>query len=116
LKIIAHRDDVHAGDDPRPLEFTLADGAGPRDALEFIVDSHWLPSITGGKATWSVVATAPIAIVAQEWTQPKFLPFQEEIWADARRVGDALKLHFNYHAQIPPDVVHRVFWGAKLRA
>jgi hypothetical protein len=47
----------------------------------------------------------------------KFLPYNIE---KLMRAGDwrkgTLWLYFNYHAQIDPDLVYRVFWGTRLRA
>ena len=113
MKVIAKRTAVHAGDDPDILKFDMADDAAPEDVLRRAMDKRWLPSIQGDRATWSIVADEPLAIGALEWPELKFLPFFADRMAPTNGV---LRLHFNYHAQIDPDVVYAIFWGTKWRA
>ena len=116
MQIVATRHDVHPADDPTQLEFTVAEDAPPQDVIRRAADPDWLPSISGGKATWSVVSDGPLAVVAQQWSEPRCLPFLEQRWRNALRRDGALRLHFNYHAQLSPEDVYRLLWGMKFRA
>jgi hypothetical protein len=116
MKVVATRHDAHPGDDPVPLEFTVAEDAPPQDVIRRAAEPGWLPSIAGGKATWSVVSDGPLAVVAQQWSEPRYLPFIGERWLNAPRRDGALRLHFNYHAQSVPEDVYRMLWGMKFRA
>ena len=117
MKVVSVRDAVHASDDPEPLRFDIANDTSPEDVLRRAADRKWLPSIQGDRATWSIASNNLLAVVAYEWSDLKFLPYNIE---KLMRAGDwrkgTLWLYFNYHAQIDPDLVYRVFWGTRLRA
>ena len=117
MRIVAIRDSVHASDEPEPFKLDIADGTPPMDVLRQTANRRWLPSIQGNRATWSIASNQMLAVLAYEWPDLKALPFHVD---DLMRIGDwrdgALWLRFNYHAQIDPDVVYRVFCGTKLRA
>jgi hypothetical protein len=73
-----------------------------------VARSGYLASIEGGKATWSAASNIPLAVIAQQWSDPKPLP---GLPFAARRLdvrGDTLRIHFSYHAQQDPDVVYEV--------
>ena len=77
MKIHLTRDSVCAGDDvdaPHTRTMSFADEMPLDSVVDEISRSGYLASIVGGKATWSVVAGQPIAVIAQQWSQPKFLP------------------------------------------
>jgi hypothetical protein len=119
MNIYATRGSVAAGDDgdaPHGRSFNLPDGTPLQDVLKHIQAARYLPSISGGLATWSVASNRPVAVLAQQWAEPKMVAtFPEDLqgldWKDG-----TLRLHFNYHAQIDPDSVCRVFWGYRLNA
>lgn len=106
MEVTVSRASVSAGDDvdaPHGRRFTVADQTKLDELLSQIVGSGYLPAIHGGKSTWSVAASQPLAAVVQEWSRPKLLPMAQ--------IGEAKlsnRLHFNYHAQIEPDVVYEV--------
>lgn len=106
MKVVAIRGAVHAGDDPEPFTFEIANNAPPQDVLRRAADRTWLPSIQGDRATWSIASNNLLAVVAYEWPDLKFLPHNlEELMRAADWRENALWLRFNYHAQIDPDVV-----------
>ena len=51
-----------------------------------------------------------------EWPDLKFLPHVDDRMRAGDWRDDALWLYFNYHAQIDPDLIYRVFWSTRLRA
>lgn len=118
MKIIITRDSVAAGDDidaPHRLELTGSSDQSILDALRHISQLNCLPSIVGGKATWSAVSCLPLAILAQQWSEPKPLsasPAMSKL--DTR--ADGLYLHFNYHAQVDPDIVFNVLNRLRLKS
>ena len=116
MHVVATRDDVHASDQPAPLAFTIGDSAAPTDVLRRAADRTWLPAIAGDRATWSIVSNDVLAVLAYEWPDLRLMPFLDERMRAADRRGGVLRLHFNYHAQIDPELVYRVFWGMRLRA
>ncbi|RYE19542.1 MAG: hypothetical protein EOP45_12505, partial [Sphingobacteriaceae bacterium] len=73
-----------------------------------IYDIVYLPKIAGGKATWSLATNQPIAIVAQEWNEPKLIVFPEYPFQNSPGFYSIERLHFNYHAQENPEIVLRV--------
>jgi hypothetical protein len=116
MKVIAIRQAVHASDEPQPLAFDIADTASPEELLRRSADLSWLPSIQGSRATWSIASNELLAVLAYEWPDLRFLPLLAERMRGADRRGGALRLHFNYHAQIDPEMVYRVLWGIRLRS
>ncbi|WP_092414802.1 hypothetical protein [Collimonas sp. OK307] len=117
MKIITTRDSVAAGDDvdaPHRREFEFADGTSLPDALTTIARSNYLVSISGGKATWSAVSSVTLAVIAQEWAAPKNLFLGDKESLDIR--NSALHIHFNYHAQIDPEVVYEILRGLRLKS
>ena len=107
MRIIATRDDVHAGDDPIAREFELRQDASGAEIVAAVADWTWLPHISGGLATWSVISRQPVAVLAQQRPVPKFFFSlqDDDVWCFEDSV---LFVHFNYHAQIDPDVVYDV--------
>jgi hypothetical protein len=75
--------------------------------------SGYLPRIAGGKATWSIASNIPVAVLAQQWTEPRvFTHAPGELDASE----GVLRLHFNYHAQMDPQVAYETLWGLQLNA
>lgn len=107
MRVIATRDDVHAGDDPKLREFEIDDSATGVEIVTAAADWSWLPHISGGLATWSVISRQPVAVLAQQRPVPKFFfALQgDDIWCIEDSV---LFVHFNYHTQIDPDIVYDV--------
>jgi len=119
MRIYATRGSVAAGDDgdaPHGRHFAFPEGTALGDALAGIQAERYLPGITGGQATWSAASNRPVAVLAQQWDRPRLLiqwPGESKTldWRDG-----ILWLHFNYHAQVDPESIHRVLWGYQLKA
>jgi hypothetical protein len=119
MDVYTSRDSVAAGDDtdaPHSRTFWFPDDTSLEDVLKSIVQSRYLPLIAGSRATWSVVSNVPLAVIAQEWNEPRMLPMIETQTKKFEHRRDTLRLFFNYHAQIEPETVYRIFWGFRLNA
>jgi hypothetical protein len=118
MKVYVSRGSVAAGDDvnaPNARTFSFENGTSLPDMISHISRSGYLPSISGGQASWSVTSGVPLAIVAQQWSEPHMLSIAiPENRLD--RDGDVLRLNFNYHAQVDPELLYEVFWGFRLYA
>jgi hypothetical protein len=118
MRVYASRDSVAYGDDldaPHAASFSVSDGTPLEQVISDIVESGYLPRIMGGLATWSVVSGMLLGIVAQQWQRPRM------VVASARPEGldiedGVLRLYFNYHTQIDPEIVRKVLWGFRLTA
>jgi hypothetical protein len=119
VNLYVTRESVAAGDDidaPHARTFALAPGASLETAVAVVLSAGYLPSISGGLATWSVVSGIPLAVVAQQWPAPRMLfHIASELEALDRHSG-VLRLHFNYHAQLDPEIVLEVLRRLRLRA
>lgn len=119
MRVYATRGSVAAGDDgdaPHSRVFTFPDGTSLPEMLAQIQAARYLPSISGGEATWSVASNRPVAVVAQQWALPRVLVTLPEDLQGLDWKDGTLRLHFNYHAQIDPDTLCRIFWGYRLNA
>jgi hypothetical protein len=119
MKIYFTRDSVCAGDDcdaPHAREIDLPADASIEAIVRAALKASPLASISGGKATWCVSSGLPLAVIAQEWSEPKFLhpipPKQSEL----DRRGETIRLHFSYFAQQDPNVVFEVLRRLRVRA
>lgn len=107
LFIAIDRDSVHAGDDltSHASSIKLDPHATLRTLFEAIKTMHYLPDISGGKATWIVcVSDKEIGVLAQQWTEPKLVVPIEN------RLKEAIADHeprfqFRYWCQADPDDV-----------
>jgi hypothetical protein len=119
MNLYVTRESVHAGDDgdaPHPRTFGVPDGASLEDAICVVLGSRYLPSISGGLATWSVASGIPLAVVAQQWPHPRMLFLSSRDLEHLDRPDGVLRLHFNYHTQYDPEVVLEILRGLHLRA
>ena len=111
MKITLLRDSVCASDDctaPNDIQIEYEDSALIMDILEIILKNNYLPTIDGGKATWSVSITQPVAVIAQEWNEPKLLCLSQYPFYNTQGYIKIEKIYFNYHGQDDPDVVYNV--------
>jgi len=111
MKIILTRESVAMGDDidaPHHFEMTLAAGASLYAIIRVVFQSNYLASIAGGKATWTVISRIPIAVVAQQWGEPKMLTPVPSLHS-LNFSDDVLSLHFDYRAQQDPNLVYKEF-------
>lgn len=119
MDIYVTRDSVAAGDDanaPHARTFTFDDSISIEGAIERIVAEGYLARIGGGRATWSVVSGTPIAVVAQQWQGPRNVSWKALDKGTLQTRNDVIGLHFNYHAQLDPDLVLQVLQRLKLQA
>ena len=108
LALVIWRDSVAAGDDAdAPHEWLLPteSDASVGDVVTRIASAHYLASITGGEATWIIQGDRPLAVVAQQWTEPRYLvdsalPIREVLNPSARPHVEA-----RYWCQVSPDWV-----------
>ena len=119
MNLFLTRDSVHPGDDAdAPHERTLAipDRSTLDRALAAVLAARYLPSISGGRATWSVASNIPVAVIAEQWPAPRLLFLTESQVRALDWQGDTLRLQFNYHAQAEPELVLDTLRRLKLRA
>lgn len=111
MKILLTRESVAMGDDddaPHHREIAIADGTDLQAVVKAILHSRYLAAIGGGKATWTVVSHIPVAIVAQQWAEPKMLMPIPSL-SSLNFSDNVLSIHFNYRTQQDPDVVYEEF-------
>jgi hypothetical protein len=119
MNLYVTRESVAAGDDadaPHARTFALAEAASLETALAAVISAGYLPSIRGGLATWSVTSNIPLAVIAQQWPAPRMLFLTTRELEVLDRSSGTLRLHFNYHAQIDPEIVLNVLRELHLRA
>ena len=111
------RSSVCAGDDcdAHQQRFDLPNSESLEKLLMAIVKSGYLPAISGGHATWSVTSAMPIAVIAQQWVEPRMLFLLPKDLANLDRKEGILRVHFNYHAQLDPEIVLTVLRELRLR-
>ena len=111
MKILLTRESVAMGDDadaPHHREMTVADDTSLQAIIKVILQSRYLATIGGGKATWTVMSRIPIAIVAQQWAEPKILRPVASLYS-LNFSDNVLFMHFDYRIQQDPDLVYVEF-------
>jgi len=119
LNLYVTRDSVAAGDDidaPHARAFAIPQGASLETVLATVTSARYLPSISGGLATWSVASGIPLAVIAQQWAAPRMLFGAGDDLDALDRAHGPLRLHFNYHAQLDPEIVLEVLRRLRLHA
>ena len=119
MNVYLSRDSVCAGDDvdaPHSKTISFPDGTAILDVLTQVAHSGYLASIAGGEATWSATSNIPLAVVAQQWSKPKPLPALLYSSPALDVKDNALRIHFNYHAQQNPDKVYETLSRLDLKA
>lgn len=111
LHIRIDRDSVHAGDDTVSHAGNIAIPANTSLAslLEQIRAGNFLPSISGGKATWMIESSGSqfktIGVLAQQWQDPCMIIDAAEN-VTQHFAGRQANLFFRYRCQIDPGTVH----------
>lgn len=110
LVVQIDRGSVHASDDAHSRRIALRPDTTLRAMIESALAEGFLPSISGGRATWVVESSGAvagaggkaIAVCAQQWREPVFLiPDDTPI---AMHFGTAApRLNFDYRCQVDPD-------------
>jgi len=105
-RILLSRDSVSMGDDSRDnrLEIEIDENWQISEILAEILRINYLPKIMFGKATWGVAYLQPVAVIAQEWEEPKLI--RGEFFSYESKDFD--RLHFTYFAQKDPDLVYEI--------
>lgn len=119
MKLYLTRDSVAAGDDVDAPHLMEIEGPATEDvgaAIARVLATGYLPRISGGKATWSVASNRIIAVVAQQWPQPKLLRSYDTSYKGLDVNEGKLRLHFNYHAQEEPETVLQILRRVRLTA
>jgi hypothetical protein len=112
--VLLTRDSVHPGDDfgaPHARSLKLV-GETPLALVLEVLKQNYLPSISGGKATWVVSSHKPFAVCAQGWSKPKLVGLPPDITELATK-DRVTRLHFSYIGQIEPEIVFDVLWHCK---
>ena len=107
IPLIVWRDSVCAGDDcdaPHELKLAVQDET-LRDVVSELLRKGYLASIAGGKATWILQASRPLAVLAQQWEQPRFLVDAEAAVGRYISRGQRPDLRLRYWCQADPDRV-----------
>ncbi|MFZ6723790.1 hypothetical protein [Undibacterium sp. Ji49W] len=108
LQIRIDRDSVHAGDDTVSHAENIAVPANIslENLLEQIHQRNFLPSISGGKATWMIESSGAkmktIGVLAQQWQEP-CLMIDSSVEVASHFAGQQPNLFFRYLCQIDPD-------------
>jgi len=118
MKFHLTRESVCAGDDvdaPHRATLSVPDDFTLEDIARVIWQARHLPKIQGGRATWSVASSVPIAVIAEQWQEPKTVTSLDFV-KDCLDISDgAIHVHVNYHAQLDPDIVWEVLRGLRLQ-
>ena len=120
MRVYVSRASVSAGDDcdvPHGQSFDVVTDSSIESIISVIVSSGYLPTIAGGRATWSVSSLVPLAVVSQGNVEPIMLPIAHLVNLKHLDMRDgALHLHFSYHTQLASETVRQVLGALKLRA
>lgn len=111
-KITLTRASVAMGDDadaPHFKEIEIGRHWTILEILNHIMATNYLPTIGGGKATWSVSINGPIAVLSQEnFEIPLLICLPDYPYHGTKAFIDLTHIHFNYHAQKKPEEVYTV--------
>ena len=119
MRLYITRDSVAAADDvDAPHDRTLSDPSitTVNDILSTVAREYQLPKIVGGKATWVLASGVPLAVFAQEWSEPRpdwRIPSRVE---DLDYDGKVVRLHFSYLGQYSPEDVANIVRHLRFRA
>ena len=97
---MAMGDDIDA---PHFKETTISENATSLDLAREILGMRYLANIGIGEATWSIATDIPVAIIAQQWEEPKLITSVNSTVKELAKGEDCLKVHINYHCQEDPD-------------
>lgn len=111
------RDSVCAGDDgdaPHSQRLACPPGCTADQLVRHVMTAARLPSIIGGAATWCLSSRKPVAVLAQQWAEPRVLGLMPLKFADLDADETTVRLHFSYFAQQDPQVVFDVLGRLRL--
>jgi hypothetical protein len=108
LLVDVERDDVHSSDDAPSRQVAISPTSSLRALIDLAMADRYLPSISGGKATWIIESSGPghtpIAVCAQQWAEPVML-VAATTSVEEHYAGEAPRLYFRYRSQIDPHTV-----------
>jgi len=110
------RSSVCAGDDadaPHSRSVAVSDTMPIKFVIQSILDSGYLAEISGGHATWIVELGSPVAVVAQQWSKPRFLANPDSPISEFINDSKFKSLHFNYWVQQDPELVFNCLMDGK---
>lgn len=116
MKLKISRGSVCAGDDVESHDrlLDLADV----DTLEALVAkvraAYPLPQIDGGRATWCLASRRPVAVFAQQWSEPRMVSSNMQNVLASATFDGVVHLHFTYFAQIDPEMAFAVLRQLRL--
>jgi len=119
MKAYVTRDSVSAGDDvlaPHAREVRIHAEPTMRDLVDQALKISQLPRISGGKATWALSSSIPLAVVAQEWDEPELVSQFPLDLGLLDHSNDEIRMHWSYFAQLDPDTVLEVLRRLRLHA
>ncbi|MFA5928172.1 MAG: hypothetical protein WC838_02585 [Candidatus Margulisiibacteriota bacterium] len=106
ITIELRRDSVCAGDDVDGDHLTTLDISADETINSLtrkILDMKYLPTISGGKATWVVrMNDKKIAVLAEQWNEPKFIIDDTLRLADLVSVDKVSRIDLDYCQQADP--------------
>jgi hypothetical protein len=74
-----------------------------------IIKERYLACIAGGLATWILrtddESGTPVAVIAQQWTDPKLLVLENASFLDLVRDRELPRAYVQYWCQADPDLV-----------
>jgi hypothetical protein len=107
MMIRVDRDSVAMGDDALPHAETieLPPETSLADVVAHLRERNFLAMIAGGEATWILMADRPLAVVAQQWDEPRFLVASSRPIGSLGTDGAGVSLMFRYWKQHDPDRV-----------
>lgn len=107
MNVKVDRSSVAAGDDAVPHDEVV--DVAPDTPLSKVVSGllarHFLATIAGGQATWILETDRPLAVVAQQWEQPRYLVDPALPISTLDVDGQGIVLMFRYWLQNDPDHV-----------
>ena len=108
LALCIWRDSVCLADDceaPHELSLSLPLDASLGHVTDQIIRRSYLASIAGGRATWILEARRPLAVFAQQWSQPRFLLSPDVRLTSIVDLAATPHLQFRYWCQVDPNIV-----------
>ena len=110
IKISLTRESVSQGDDvfaPNKKVIYFSLNRSIADLTTEVLAIHYLANIFGDRATWIMKnEQTKIAVIAQQWTNAKFLIDENLAIDNLKKSGSYIHIHFDYLAQQNPSTVY----------
>ena len=110
---VAMAEDIDA---PHIFEIEINPNWTISQILNCIINANYLPTINGGKATWSVAINEPIAVLSQENIEhPLLICLPDYPYQGTNSFVEFNHIHFNYHAQKEAAEVFEILSRFKMK-